>query len=151
MTACIVSFSVCVWIDLVAYIAFAWLTPIKTSVVVGNRYKSLCIHHTARCQYCYVNLFHCRGNILIHPLCLFACLFCFFNSYLLSVSIKTDFFFVCVFDSSGLEYFIWRLYFHFMCQYHLSTDILSLIILDNPDTDLSGTDLAPVLHTVDTK
>lgn len=38
-----------------------------------------------------------------------------------------------------------------MCQYHLSTDKLSLIILDNPDTDLSGTDLAPVLHTVDTK
>lgn len=115
MTACIVSFSVCVWIDLVAYIAFAWLTPIKTSVVVGNHYKSLCIHHTARCQYCYVNLFHCRGNILIHPLCLFACLFCFFNSYLLSVSIKTDFFCVCLWF-----FWPWVFYLKVIFPFHVS-------------------------------
>lgn len=55
ITAC---FPVCVCADiLVAYIAFAWLTPIKSNVVVGKCYKSsqtvFVLHHTAGCQYCY--------------------------------------------------------------------------------------------------
>lgn len=62
-----------------------------------------------------------------------------------SVCIKTKFELLCVI------LLLWsallKVYFHLLCQYHLSTDI-SLIILDNPDVDLCGMDQAPMIDTI---
>lgn len=105
----------------IAYIAFAWQCQI--TCLVGKCYMSnpqiFVLHHQGASIVCFF-VFHCNSNILIHPLCLFAC--SFFYSQLFSVCIKTKIWLFCVwfFCSRVLS---WTFILILLCQHHLSTDI----------------------------
>lgn len=109
MCSCRLYLSVCGWlrftVDLlvIAYIAFAWLCQIKSSVLVGKCYKSSqqisIYHHTPGHQYCSFYVFHCHCKILIVPVCMF---FFFFIPQLFSICSQTKFL-LFVFDSSTLR------------------------------------------------
>lgn len=117
LPVCVQATWLCSTVDplVIAYIAFAWPCQIKSSVLVGKCYKRsqhiVVLHHTPGRQYCYFYVFHCHGNILIHPLCLFACSFFkipTFSRFVLWLNLR----FFCVWFCSRVLFL--NVYFHLL-------------------------------------